>query len=449
LCNLLRNENDQKKVENCVFWCAAGAKKWHRYCMAAQGNPVMNPVRADRRTTSVLSLCEKHGVACGLPGSMVAFMRAIHENKLLAMEFWRIVGDITDEECGSGSVETVNQVILGVIAKSVTDLDVAGVMAAGRGPGGALIELASMLAGEDVGSPLVAAEAPPPVEAIESRADVYSKGSGKDSDNESGKESWGSFGLRTPKPVKVIKTAGDGAHPKYSKLVQYETDDVVESFDKYSRRFNDAGEVVDDRPRIKARSVEARNVDARNVDARNVDARNAWTGNGGEMPVESDTSSKYAEFLKSDVAKDTAGHLNYPVIPASLWQYKETFRERLRVEREESWQAILDRFTVVTPLAIPAVVKAVVARPDVPMETGWIPKRISTWILVILMLSTGMVSGMLLARYGSTYWREFDYWMIRHKMSMHAYTPNTVGDRDGSMVASTQNYGEGLRIRLI
>ncbi len=127
----------------------------------------------------VLSLCEKHGVACGLPGSIVAFMRAIQENKLLAMEFWKIVGEITDEECGSGSTETVNQVILEVIAKSVTDLDVAGVMAAGRGPGGALNELASMLAGEDVGSPVV--EPPPQVEAAESKADVYSNDPGRES----------------------------------------------------------------------------------------------------------------------------------------------------------------------------------------------------------------------------------------------------------------------------
>ncbi len=58
----------------------------------------------------------------------------------------------------------------------------------------------------------------------------------------------------------VIKTAGEGAYFKYAKLVHYDKDDVVESFDKYSRRFNDAGKTGNSKPRI--------------------DARNVWSGNG-------------------------------------------------------------------------------------------------------------------------------------------------------------------------
>jgi hypothetical protein len=406
--------------------------------MAAQGNPVINPVRADRRIRSVVSLCDKHGVACGSPGSMVAFMRAIHENKLLAMEFWRIVGSITDEECGSGSTETVNQLILEVIAKSVTDLDVAGVMAAGRGPGGALIELASMLAGEDVCSPVAEVQ---PVEAIESKDDVYGKGSVKDSVKDSGKESADALGQRATKAVKPIpiKAAGDGVYFKYSKFVHYGKDDVVEGIDKYSERFKDAGEAGDAKPRI--------------------DARDAWSGNGGETPVADNTDIKHAEFLKSgtesDVAKDTRSKAtSYPTVPASLWQYEETFRQRLRVEREESWQTILEKFTVVVPAApVPAVVKPVEVPPAPPPETGWIPTKMSTWILVILMLSTGMVSGLLLARgYGSLYWREFDYWMIRHRTSKHANAPNNVGVPNGALVASMKDNGgqyQPLQIPLI
>ncbi len=179
----------------------------------------------------------------------------------------------------------------------------------------------------------------------------------------------------------------------------------------------------------------------------------------GETPIGDDITSKYAEFLKPatepDVAKDTAGKAtSYPAIPASLWQYEETFRQRLRIEREESWQLILERFSVVVPATpIPAVLEPVAVQPEIPVDMGWIPMKMSTWILVILMVSTGMVSGLLLARgYGSMYWREFDYWMIRHNVIKHASAPNTVGVPDGSLVAGMKDdrgQFERLRIRLI
>ena len=75
--------------------------------------------------------------------------------------------------------ECVNQVILEVTAKGVTGQSVAGVMAAGRGPRGAMSELASLLAGEDIGSPVV--NEPPRVEVVEVKDDIRRKDFGKES----------------------------------------------------------------------------------------------------------------------------------------------------------------------------------------------------------------------------------------------------------------------------
>src|SRR5579864_1271614 len=139
--------------------------------MAAHANPVKIPVPADRRISSVASLCEQHGVACGSTDCMVGFIRAIRDNKLLAMEFWRIVSAITDEDCaGMTSTECVNQVILEMIAQGVTGQSVAGILAAGRGPRGAMSELASLLEGEDIGSPVI--DEPPRVEVVEVKDDI-------------------------------------------------------------------------------------------------------------------------------------------------------------------------------------------------------------------------------------------------------------------------------------
>jgi hypothetical protein len=387
---------------------------------------------------------------------MVGFMRAIHDNKLLAMEFWRIVSAMTDEDCAEMSpTECVNQVILEVTAKGVTGQSVAGVMAAGRGPRGAMSELASLLAGEDIGSPVV--NEPPRVEVVEVKDDIRRKDFGKESVDTSELKA-----ARTAKPVKSAKDPAEGVYFKYSKLIQYATDHPEESF--WEKDIKDTREPGDSKPRIDAR------IDARDAPR---DRRDESNGNG----------SRYAEFLKDgadatepEVKPDPRrkATIGYPAVPPSLWQYQDTYQDKVR---EESRQALANPTNPIPILpppvnatyhAAPPVAAAppaqVAAFPNVeavekdPME-ALIPlslvvasyrrrMRIGLWIIVIVAIGCGMVSGAMLAcGYGAEYWWKFESWMRRQRHNPHAITQNVSPRVDGSLFAGIRDSGR-LQIRL-
>jgi hypothetical protein len=109
----------------------------------------------------VATVCAMHGVPCGSASNLGTFMRALDNDKLLAMNFWSLVVKITDQlsehEIGS------NQPLLEAIARGVTRHSVAEVEAAGGEPKWLIQQMAAMLAGEDVHIPPAGAVPAPPI----------------------------------------------------------------------------------------------------------------------------------------------------------------------------------------------------------------------------------------------------------------------------------------------
>ena len=202
------------------------------------------------------------------------------------------------------------------------------------------------------------------------------------------------------------------------------------------------------------------------------DRRNESDGNG----------SRYAEFLKDDAAaaepevkpdprrKATTG---YPAIPPSLWQYEDSYHEKVR---EESRQALANPIPLLPPpvnatyhapppvaaAPPPATIAGLPAAETVETEPieAMIPlwlvvasyrrrMRIGLWIIVIVAIGCGMVSGAMLAcGYGAQYWWKFDSWMRRQRHNPHAISQNISPRVDDSHFVRTQNNGDRLRVRL-
>jgi TonB family protein len=99
----------------------------------------------------IVLLCDRHDVAWGTPESLAGFMRTLKENSHLAMDFWSVVALMSED--GSTVGPEVNR-LLAVIVEGVTGRTVAEVRAAGQGPRQAVSELVSLLAGEDIWSPV-------------------------------------------------------------------------------------------------------------------------------------------------------------------------------------------------------------------------------------------------------------------------------------------------------
>jgi len=119
--------------------------------MLANANPRADAVLApDPTTREIVAVCAKHSVAYGSPDDLVGFMRALHENKHLAMDFWSTVARLTKER--RGWVTEPDWLLIAII-EGVTGQSVA-VATASPGAQRLLVrKLASMLAGQDVPSP--------------------------------------------------------------------------------------------------------------------------------------------------------------------------------------------------------------------------------------------------------------------------------------------------------
>lgn len=88
-----------------------------------------------------------HGIPSGPAGDLGTFIRALNDDKLLAMNFWSLVVRISDQENGS------NKALLEAIAEGVTGRSVAETEAAGGEQRWLMEQMAAMLAGEDVRIP--------------------------------------------------------------------------------------------------------------------------------------------------------------------------------------------------------------------------------------------------------------------------------------------------------
>src|ERR1017187_3509020 len=115
--------------------------------MLVIANPTMEAaLPADQSTQEIIGVCAKHGVAYGSPDNLVTFMRALHENKHLAMDFWSLVARLTKENA-DGATEPdwlLQAIVEGVTGHSVAEMNAA--------PGAQRLlvrKLANMLAGQD------------------------------------------------------------------------------------------------------------------------------------------------------------------------------------------------------------------------------------------------------------------------------------------------------------
>jgi hypothetical protein len=89
-------------------------------------------------------MCAMHGVPSGDTANLAAFMRALNDDKCLAMNFWSLMARMHDLEQGS------NEKLLEAIAEGVAGCSVVEVHAAGGEPRRLMKQMAAMLAGEDI-----------------------------------------------------------------------------------------------------------------------------------------------------------------------------------------------------------------------------------------------------------------------------------------------------------
>jgi hypothetical protein len=111
--------------------------------LRAELNPEGRPLR------QVIAICAKHGVAYGSPDDLPGFMTALSENKHLAMDFWSMIARINDCSETTDPRWLLRIIVEGVTGQSLADLDAADVHQ--KAP---LQKLASMLAGEDIQTPV-------------------------------------------------------------------------------------------------------------------------------------------------------------------------------------------------------------------------------------------------------------------------------------------------------
>src|SRR5260370_36889104 len=65
--------------------------------MLANANPRVGTAPRSRSAREVVAICATHDIPYGSRECLAGFMRALHENKHLAMEFWSLVSRRTRE----------------------------------------------------------------------------------------------------------------------------------------------------------------------------------------------------------------------------------------------------------------------------------------------------------------------------------------------------------------
>ena len=112
---------------------------------AAGPAPVPSAVARDpgRAVREFEGVCMKHRVACGAPENLAPFLRALGENKLLAMNFWSAFARLGEPKHGA----LTHDEILAAIARAVTGQSIEDGNESQRPD---IDRLARLLAGEDV-----------------------------------------------------------------------------------------------------------------------------------------------------------------------------------------------------------------------------------------------------------------------------------------------------------
>jgi hypothetical protein len=114
-------------------------------------NSKLDALPLGRTAREIAALCEKHSVPCGAPEDLVIFLRALDENKHLAMEFWALVNRATER---NPAAVTDPKALLAAIVEAVTAQTLAEAESAGSAQRLLVKRTAGMLAGEDVHAPI-------------------------------------------------------------------------------------------------------------------------------------------------------------------------------------------------------------------------------------------------------------------------------------------------------
>jgi TonB family protein len=114
---------------------------------APSDDPALQPVALP--VAEIEAVCSKHSILCGEPDSLDRFLRALHTDKHLAMDFWSLVARLTDRNPAADSGLLLAAIVQGVVGRSLDEVSASNPLAQLQ-----LRELSGLLAGEDVETPL-------------------------------------------------------------------------------------------------------------------------------------------------------------------------------------------------------------------------------------------------------------------------------------------------------
>jgi TonB family protein len=103
------------------------------------------------------AVCFKHSIPCGDPDSLERFVRALHDDKYLAMDFWSLVARLTDQHQSAEPNYLLIAIVEGVTGHGLDDVN-----ASSTTQRLLVRQIAGLLAGEDVQTPLP----PRPVQSV-------------------------------------------------------------------------------------------------------------------------------------------------------------------------------------------------------------------------------------------------------------------------------------------
>ena len=101
-----------------------------------------------------------HGVACGSVAELDGFLTALDEDKHLAMDFWAVMGKMSEEGSAYLAGQPLHERMLEVVVEAVTGQGVAEVITSSEESLGVVERLSRLLGGEDISSPVVVDDAP-------------------------------------------------------------------------------------------------------------------------------------------------------------------------------------------------------------------------------------------------------------------------------------------------
>jgi TonB family protein len=122
---------------------------------------------ADPYVRKVAGVCDMHRVPVGSVAELAGFLAALDEDKHLAMDFWAVMGKMSDEGSAYLAGQPLNERMLEVVVEAVTGLSLAEVITSSEEMLGVVERLSRLLAGEDMNSPAVVVDDAPEVQAAD------------------------------------------------------------------------------------------------------------------------------------------------------------------------------------------------------------------------------------------------------------------------------------------